>query len=924
MKIRRLAVIYGMRMLFAIVLGIVSIDSLWAAGAETSASAPPSIASLQSTYGKLPLSFEANHGQTDPQVQFLTRGRGHQLFLTSSEAVLTLRSGGTKTNRRTDHASQQKLSSQPSSSHSTVRMKFAGADQQAEVVGLDPLPGIVNYFIGDDPSKWRTNIPTYQKVEYRNLYAGIDLVYYGNQGQLEYDLIVAPGADPTQITLAFDGAEQIAVDAQGDLVLTLPSSSAERAKEAAPTLRLHKPVVYQKDEQGGKHLIASTYVPKTIGTMPVYQAAGLHIHEMQHVAFQIASYDTSKPLIIDPVLSWATYLGGSSFDGANGIVIDTTGNACVTGWTESPNFPGTAGSPSQNSLGGSRDAFVTKLNVGATAILYSTYLGGLGFDSGNGIAVDAAGNAYVTGLAGPGFPGTAASLIQSAHGGVSDAFITKLNAAGTSIVYSTYLGGGGIEEGQGIAVDTAGNAYVTGETSTPGSGFPGTMDSLIQSTFGGYVSEPPNVWGDAFVTKLNAAGTAIVYSTYLGGSGNDKGFGIAVDRVGNVYVTGATNSSGFPGTAGSSIQSTFGGSFGFGDAFVTKINETGTAILYSTYLGGSGEDKGNGIAVDVTGNIYVTGETTTPGSGFPGTATSRIQPSSGGDAAFITKLNVEGTAILYSTYLGGNAYDFGMGIAVDAAGNAYMTGITGSSDFPGTAGSSIQNMHGGASDAFVTKINAAGTAILYSTYLGGSDFDYGMGIAVDTTGNAYIAGATGGGIPGTVASGIQSAHGGAQDAFVAKISSSIPFAAFDARAKIDLNDRRHSSGWSHNPPQYEDAEMRHRPRKDDEFKMTATFTLGSGSNGIDPLKEAVTVQVGTYSTTIPSGSFKQRKGRFVFEGTINGVQLEAVLRSLILGNDYELRIEGNGADLTGTKNPVTVSVTIGDDGGSESITAKIK
>jgi hypothetical protein len=330
MKTKRQAFACLRSILFLIIVSLAPAATLWADSMEGAAPPPPSIATVQSAYGKLPLSFEANHGQWNAAVQFVTRGPGHQLFLTPSAAVLSLQTGEAKDQGRADDTAQRKPLSSPSTgSQSVVRMTFAGADPLAEVVGLDQLPGIVNYFIGDDPMKWHTNIPTYQKVQYKDVYPGIDVAYYGNKGQLEYDLVVAPGADPQQITLTFDGAEQIVVDAQGDLVLTLPRSSTEIALGTAPTLRLHKPVVYQRNEQGEKHLLAGRYVlvaTKTLALLP-------------HVAFQVATYDASKPLIIDPVLSWATYLGGSGQDVGNGIAVDQTGNAYVTGQTQSSNFP---------------------------------------------------------------------------------------------------------------------------------------------------------------------------------------------------------------------------------------------------------------------------------------------------------------------------------------------------------------------------------------------------------------------------------------------------------------------------------------------------------------------------------------------------------------------------------------------------------
>jgi hypothetical protein len=624
------------------------------------------------------------------------------------------------------------------------------------------------------PSKWRTNIPTYKKVEYKNVYPGIDLVYYGNQGQLEYDLIIAPGADSKQIILAFEGAEQIKVDQHGDLVLTVLQSSTDSAHGDAVALRLHKPVVYQMNEHGTKHLLDGAYVLLVSHTSPL----------TPHVAFEVASYDTNKPLIIDPVLSWATYLGGSDKESFQSIAVDQAGQAYVTGYTNIPGsgFPGTAGSSIQSVYGGDIwDAFVTKLNATGTALVYSTYLGGSGIDIGEGIAVDQAGQAYVTGYTntpGSGFPGTASSSIQSTNAGGQDVFVAKLNAAGTALVYSTYLGGTSTDQGWGIAVDTASNVYVSGFTTTPGSGFPGTAGSLIQSTYGG-----GGIYGDAFVTKLNAAGTALVYSTYLGGSGDDAAYanGIAVDQAGQAYVTGFTDTpgSGFPGTASSTIQNMNGGGQ---DAFVTKLNAAGTALVYSTYLGGSGIDISYGIAVDQLGSAYVTGPTTTAGSGFPGTAGSSIQSTHGGGTwdAFVTKLNAAGTALVYSTYLGGNGVDQGSGIAVNQAGQAYVTGQTNTSGsgFPGITGNSIQTTNAGDYDAYVTKLNAAGTALLYSTYLGGSGTDNGTSIAVDQAGQAYVTGNTntpGSGFPGTAGSSIQSTNaGGERDGFVAKIQFVTP------------------------------------------------------------------------------------------------------------------------------------------------------
>lgn len=774
MKTRIFAVACLRGLTLAVALSVSPAVPLWA-DSTTAAAPPPSTARVQSGYGRLPLSFEANHGQWDPSVQFVTRGSGHQLFLRPTDAVLTVGTREAKGEGRGGDLQRGQLPNHLSStSQSVVRMRFEGANPQAEMVGLEKLPGIVNYLLGEDPSKWRTNIPTYQKVGYKDVYSGIDLVYYGNQGQLEYDFIVAPGADPKQITLAFEGVETIDVDQQGDLVLTMLQPT-DIVSGSAATLRMHKPVVYQQDKSGHKHLLAGSYLllasepssqrPTSTAPDPSYTV---------HVAFQVASYDASRPLIIDPVLSWATYLGGSGFDQATiGIAVDQVGQVYVTGATATPGsgFPGTASSLIQSTLGGNTDAFVAKLNAAGTALLYSTYLGGIGFDGGRGIAVDKAGNAYVAGgtsTPGSGFPGTGGSLIQATFGGGgSDAFVAKLNSTGTALLYATYLGTNDSDAGTGIAVDEAGNAYVTGftrtnATTTP---FPGTANSPIQGMPSGNFDAL-----DAFVTKLNAAGTALVYSTYLGGSGSDFGNAITVDQVGQTYVTGDTRSHDFPGTSISPIQSQFGGTGG--NTFVTKINAAGTGFIYSTYLGGSGA-SGRAIAVDQAGQAYVTGIT---GSGFPGTISSPIQSTFGGNSdAFVSKINAAGTALLYSTYLGGPASEGGGAIAVDQVGQAYVTGYIDlpGAGFPVTA-NSIQSTFGGDTDAFVAKLNAAGTALVFSTYLGGGGEDFGMGIALDQTGNAYVTGYTtnpASDFPGTAGSLIQSTFGGGgMDAFVAKIS----------------------------------------------------------------------------------------------------------------------------------------------------------
>ena len=776
-------------------------------------------------FGTLPLSFEENQGQVDGQVKYLARGKGYTLFLTETEAVLALGSATRETlevrseeqedetgeGRRVEEQKSEKgegrsgkeeseafgvkreganlslpfvrglnseeglnggvegRDNQPSPT-SVVRMTFAGANQTPTVNGADQLPGIVNYFIGNDPDHWHTKIPTYKKVQYDNLYDGIDLVYYGNQGQLEYDLVVEPGADPSQIQLAFEGTDTLKVNEAGDLVLTVEGSSEKlevRSKgqegdgtdrgtasdpnltrltpHASPltsssTLRLLKPHVYQLID-GHKVEIAANYVmqsdPSHVSLLPSPLTASAA------VAIQLAAYDTTQPLIIDPVLHFSTYLGGSGIDEGFGVAVDGAGAAYVSGDTASIDFPTL--NAGQGASGGGLDAFVTKLDAAGTRV-YSTYLGGSGNDRALSIAVDGAGAAYVSGdTASIDFPTLNAG--QGASGGGLDAFVTRLDAAGAH-VYSTYLGGGGSDQGINVVVDGAGAAYVSGQTDS--TDFP-TLNASQGANGGGL---------DAFVTKLGVAG-AHVYSTYLGGSGTDQGFGVGVDGAGAAYVSGRTDSTDFP-----TLNASQGANGGGNDAFVTKLDGAG-AHVYSTYLGGSGNDQAHGVAVDRTGAAVVTGWAAS--TDFP-TLNATQGVSSGNGDGFVTKLDGAG-AHVYSTYLGGSGGDQGQRVAVDKAGAAYVSGDTASIDFPTL--NATQGANGGGNDAFVTKLDGAG-AHVYSTYLGGSGNDQGIGVGVDGAGAAYVSGPTDSTDFPTLNASQGTLGGGTNDAFVVKICNDPP------------------------------------------------------------------------------------------------------------------------------------------------------
>jgi hypothetical protein len=660
------------------------------------------------TYGQLPLHFEHNQGQFDAHVRFLARGSGYSLFLTSNEAVLALK------NRRLPGAA-------------VVRMKLAGANPGPLVTGRDELPGKANYFVGHDQMQWRTNIPTYARVHYRAVYPGIDLTYYGNQGQLEFDFLVAPGADPGRISMSFDGARDVRIDPGGDLILRV----------AGGDLRQHPPVVYQ-DAPGARHQIAARYVMKG----------------EREVGFELGVYDEALPLVIDPILTYATYLGGNGPDAGNDIAVDADGNAYVTGDTGSTTFPATELAFDKVANGGT-DVFVTKLDATGSTLIYSTYLGGSANDTGNGIAVDAFGSAYVTGHTFS-FNFPLAGAFDTTRV-VQEAFVTKLAPTGSTLVYSTYLGGTGADAGHDIAVDSELSAYITGQTFSddfPAGGFDSTLDG-----------------SDAFVTKLNAAGSAVEYSTYLGGGSTEIGRGIAVDAFFNAHVTGQTMSNDFPRER--AIDPTLGGLL---DAFVTKLDPAGAILVYSTYLGGTSLDEGNDIAVDGAGNAHVTGQTSSITT-FPVTS-GALQPTYGGGGdAFVTTLTATGE-LASSTYLGGAGTDNGIGIAVDMAGTAHVTGDTRSNNFPVTA-DAVDSTYGGDGDAFVATLDSTAASLVFSTYLGGSGQDAGNGIALDAVGSAYVTGFTRStNFPATPGSRDTTIEG-TQDAFVAKIGPEPAFLTLD-------------------------------------------------------------------------------------------------------------------------------------------------
>jgi hypothetical protein len=638
-------------------------------------------------------------------------------------------------------------SSHQQGSASVLRLRLLGSDPAAQVTGEDELPGKSNYFIGNDPKQWRTNVQHYGKVRYHDVYPGVDLVYYGNQGQLEHDFVIAPGADFQRIHFSATGAETPSLTAHDDLQLHLGD---------AGDLTLHHPVAYQ-EIAGLRKEVAAHYV--TNGN---------------DVGFELGPYDKNQPVVIDPVLTFSTFVGGSGADGCCGVIaVDSVGSVYFSGTTRSFDYPTTPGSvqptfggspaicnqPNYNSCG---DIVVTKLNSSGTALIYSTYLGGTGSDSNFGMALDGAGSVYVAGeTESTDFPITPGALQPqynggncSGYAGCGDVTVSKLDPTGSKLVYSTYLGGSDNESPQNITVDAAGEALVAGWTFS--SDFPTTP-----GVFQPHLAGPEN----AFLSKLNATGTALVYSSFLGGSAYDGAYGIQVDAAGRAYVSGVTSSTDFPITD-SAYQTHLAGE---DDIFVSLINPSGTKLLYSTYLGGSANDITYASALDSSGNLYIPGFTTSPD--FPVTPGAYQTTFAGVTDAFVFKLNPfrSGRAsLVYSTLLGTSSDDEAYALGVDKAGNAYISGITSSPEFPIV--NPIQALNKAHSTGFVAELNPTGSSLIFSTYIGGSNSDSGD-IAVDSSGNIFLTGAaTSTDFPVTPRAFQPKFAGGNSDIYVAKIS----------------------------------------------------------------------------------------------------------------------------------------------------------
>lgn len=700
---------------------------------------------------RLPLAFERNQGQAAADVEFLTRAPGYMLQLTAAEMRLVVKASVARPGKASRVAATTDRAPVPAH---LVKMTWRDANPHAAATPEAVLTGTVNYLKGADPAKWQTAVPTYARVRYEAIYPGIDVVYYGNGRQLEYDVIVAPHADPGTARLVLEGASVSQGD-NGGLVLELSHGRV---------LDLRAPVAYQ-DLDGARRAVDARYRLLTGDRAP-------------EVTFELGAYDPERPLVIDPLV-YSTFLGGGSADVGNAIAVNAAGEAFITGSTADAaiDLPTTAGA--FDTVISDEDVFVARLNSAGTALIYSTYLGGSSWEWGLGIAVNSANEAFVTGttrVASTTYP-TTVGAFDTTHNGNEDVFVTRLNASGSALIYSTLVGGIGYESGNGIVVNAANEAFITGNTTQVISpnlvGYPVTAGAFATLHLGGE---------DAFITKLNSAGTALVYSTYLGGDGKDLGHGIAINGLGEVFVTGETSDPGmafppparFPTTVGAFDTSPNG----LEDVFIARFNPAGSGLIYSTLLGGSAADVGNSLAINAADEAFVTGSTEDGTVDLPTTLGAFDTSQNGNVDAFVARLNSAGSALGYSTFLGGSREDVGRGIVVTTANRVLVTGYTddATTDFPTTPGA-VDTTHNGGHDVFMASLDAPGAVLVYSTLLGGNSDDLGHGIAATAAGEVYLTGKTGfdplagpAAFPTTAGAFDTGYNGGNSDVFIARLT----------------------------------------------------------------------------------------------------------------------------------------------------------
>jgi hypothetical protein len=695
----------------------------------------------------MPLYFIKNQGQLDARVDYYLHGHDTSVYFTPQGIVYSLTESSTAATAgqagRSKSARLEKQLQTAAPQRWAVAVDFIGANPAASPIGERPTSAVVSYFHGS-LTDWRVGVPTFASVRYADLWPGIDLVYEGTTNQLKYTFLVRPGADPHQIKLAYRGASAVALTPAGQLEVRTP----------VQTFREEAPYVYQEEGE-----LRTTVSARYIQAQTAPDGSLIY-------GFDLGAYDTSRPLVLDPVVFvYVGYIGGASEDLGEAIAVDEAGNAYVTGLTfsDETSFPVTVGP--DLTFSGSGDAYVVEVNPSGTALIYAGYIDG---GAGSDIVVDKMGNAYITGTASDetSFPVTVGPDLTY-NGGLGDAFVAEVQRLGAGLVYAGYIGGSSSDRGVSIALDEKGGAYVTGETSSTQATFPVTAGPDL--TYNGGFS-------DAFVASVNPGGTGLSYAGYIGGANTDTGDGIAVDASGNAYVAGKTSSSekSFPVTVGPDL--TYNG--GFSDVYVAKVAALGTSLIYSGYIGGNDEDVSSGIALDIKGNAFVTGSTLSTEATFPVTVGPDLTFNGGLLDAFVAKVSADGTApLIYCGYIGGLGA-FGEGgndIAVDGAGSAYVVGNTPADQttFPVAVGPDVT--FNGEEDAFIAKVRPNGTGLMYAGYIGGAGDDSASGVAVDKFGAAYVTGDTNSDAATfPVLTGPDKIFNGDLDGFVAKINVIIP------------------------------------------------------------------------------------------------------------------------------------------------------
>jgi hypothetical protein len=746
--------------------------------------------------------FIENRGQVDSRAKYYCLGSRAAVYFTQDAVVIDLKEEMRNPKGRGHHQMPyEEMMAEAADSVGqrgcAVYIRFEAASPSPVIEARGELETKYNYFLGSDPTRWRTEVPAFSEVVYRDAWPGVDLVFREDDGgRLTYEAVLSPGADGQMVQFRYEGADRVTKESDGSFLVETPVGSLREERAVA----------------GGK--------------VGVFMLAQVN-RELLESGGSTAPEDNPSALL------WSTFLGGSGLDAGASVALDATGNAVVTGLTGSSDFPSTPGAY-DTSLNGYQNIFVAKLSASGSALLWGTFLGGSLDDEGCSLILDASGNAVVTGYTtSSDFPTTPGAYDTSYNGGYydRDVFVAKLSASGSTLLWSTFLGGSDFDYARSLVLDPSGNPVVAGYTES--SDFP-TTPGVYDTSYNG--SE------DVFVTKISASGSALLWSTFLGGSGSDVGTSVVLDASGNAVVTGYTQSSDFPTTPGA-YDTSFNGGYYDWDVFVAKLSASGSALVWSTFLGGSREDDGYSLVLDASANAVVTGFTAS--SNFP-TTPGAYDTSYYNHDIFVAKLSASGSALLWSTFLGGSDDDSEYSLVLDALGSAVVTGETQSSDFPTTPGAYDTSFNGGSygSDVFVAKLSASGSALVWSTFLGGGGNDVGYSLVLDASGNAVLTGWTSpSGFPTTPGAYDTSHDGGTYDVFVAKLSM----------AMVDSTPPNLAVGILQNPylTQYLDIYV---VSSEVLYPGTVKLTVGGHDVGVRLLDGAENVWVGDYEVAPPGGA----------------------------------------------------------------------